>query len=327
MKALALLSGGLDSTLSICILREQEIDIEAVCFTSIFFDDSKARKAAENLKVSLTSVDITQELLSIVKSPPHGFGKGANPCIDCHILMVRTAGSLMENKGAKFLVSGEVIGERPKSQSRKALNIIDVESEWGDYLLRPLTAKNLPPTLPEKKEWVRREKLLNIRGRSRKIQFELAKKFGIKSFPTPAGGCILTDPNFSRRVKYILSTGRLNINEVELLKIGRHFHLNHNSRVIIGRCKQENIKIEKLTTPGDFILKVKKYPGPTTLLRGTINPDLLYKAASLTVRYSDAPEGVVEVEYYQIPEGKTQTVRVAGTTGDNTQKLRIEESL
>lgn len=327
MKALALLSGGLDSILPICILKEQKIDIEAVCFTSTFFDDSKAKRAAKNLKIPLTSMDITEELLCIVKSPPHGFGKGANPCIDCHILMIRTAGALMEKMGAKFLVSGEVLGERPKSQSRKALRIIDVESGWGDYLLRPLTAKNLPPTIPEKKGWVKREGLLGIKGRARGTQFEIARRFGIKDFPTPAGGCLLTDPNFSRRVKYLLSTGRLNINEVKLLKIGRHFHLNHQAKLVIGRCKEENLRLEKLATPGDFILKVKKYPGPTALFRGAFNSGLIYKAASFTVRYSDAPEGITEVDYYQVPEGRVKTVRVKSAAGEEMEKLRIEEDL
>jgi len=326
MKAIALLSGGLDSILAISILQEQRIQIEAVCFTSVFFDDSKAKKAAKSLNVPLTSIDITDKLLSIVKSPPHGFGKGANPCIDCHILMVKTAGSLMENKGAKFLVSGEVLGERPKSQSRKALKIVDIESGWGEYLVRPLTAKNLPPTIPEKKGWVDREKLLDIKGRSRRIQLELAKKFDIIDFPTPAGGCLLTDPNFSRRLKYILSTGKLNVNEVELLKIGRHFRLNHQARVVIGRDRRENLEIEKLATPGDFILRVKRYPSPTALLRGAVSPEIIYRAASLIVRYSDAPRERAEVKYREIPEGETKIIKAKRAVDEEIGKLRIEES-
>jgi len=327
MKALALLSGGLDSILSICILREQGIKIEAVCFISSFFDGKKAKKAARNLKIPLITVNITDQLLSLIKSPPHGFGKGANPCIDCHILMVKTAGVLMDKVGASFLISGEVLGERPKSQSRKALRIIDTESGWGDYLLRPLTAKNLTPTIPEKRGWVKRERLLGIKGRSRKAQLELARKFGIKDFPMPAGGCLLTDPNFSRRVKYILSTGRLNKNEIELLKIGRHFHLNHQARVIIGRCKEENIKIEQLSTPGDIILRVKKYKGPITLFRGNFALELFHRAASFTARYSDAPEDKeVEVEYWQVPEGEIKKIKVKAAGVEDIEKSRIEDA-
>ena len=328
MKALALLSGGLDSILSICVMREQGVISEAFCFTSPFFDDRKARAAATHLEISLTTIDITEQLLSILKSPLHGFGKGANPCIDCHILMVRTAGSLMKNRGAQFLITGEVLGERPKSQNRRALKIIDVESGWGDYLLRPLTAKNLPPTLPEREGWVQRERLLDIRGRSRKVQLELARQFGIRRFPTPAGGCLLTDPNFSRRLKYILSTGKLTTNEIELLKIGRHFRLDHQAKVIIGRNKKENIRIETLLTPGDLLLRVKKYPGPTALFRGVANYEHIYRAASLTARYSDAAKDKqVEVAYRQIPAGEVKHLLVEPANDETTHNLRIEESL
>ncbi|MBE0477560.1 tRNA 4-thiouridine(8) synthase ThiI [Candidatus Aerophobetes bacterium] len=327
MKALALLSGGLDSILSICLLKKQGIDIEAVCFTSVFFDDRRAKKVSEELEVPLTSIDITRKLLAIIKCPPHGFGKGANPCIDCHILMIKSAGSLMEKKEAKFLISGEVLGERPKSQSRKALKIIDVESGWGDYILRPLTAKNLPPTLPERKGWVNREKLMDIKGRCRKAQLELAENFQIKDFPTPAGGCLLTDPNFSLRVKYLLSTGKLNINEAKLLKLGRHFRINHQARVIVGRCREENFKIERLATPGDLILKVKEYPGPTALFRGNISFELICKAASIVLRYSDAPDKLTEIEYYQIAEGKTNIVKTRRCMEEEIEKLRIEGSI
>ena len=328
MKALALFSGGLDSILSVCIMREQGIKVEGVCFTSLFFDAGKAQRASQHLKLPLTIIDITQELLSLIKSPPHGFGKGANPCIDCHILMIKTAGSLMKKKGANFLISGEVVGERPKSQSRKALKIVDEESGWGDYILRPLTAKNLPPTIPEKEGWVKREKLLGIKGRSRKIQLELARNLGIKYFPTPAGGCLLTDPNFSRRVKYIISTGKINQNEMELLKIGRHFHLNHGARVIIGRNKKENFKIKELSMPGDFIIIVEKYPGPMALFRGIFSYELIYKAASITARYSDAPKNKkVQVSYQQVPGGNVKKISVKSASDEDLDKLRIEESI
>ncbi|MBC7189491.1 tRNA 4-thiouridine(8) synthase ThiI [Candidatus Aerophobetes bacterium] len=325
MKALALFSGGLDSILSVCLIRQQKVEVEGVCFTSPFFNDAKAQKAAEFLKIPLFAVDITDKLLALVKSPPHGYGKGANPCIDCHILMIKTAGSLMEKRGADFLVSGEVLGERPKSQPRKALEIIDRESGLGDLLVRPLTAKNLPPTLPEREGWIDRDKLMGIKGRSRKIQLELAERFGVREFPTPSGGCLLTDPIFSRRIKFILSFGKLNLNEVELLKIGRHFRLNYKARVIIGRCKQENIQIERLATPGDIILKVKDYPGPTSLFRGMFSEELLMQAASLTARYSDAPrEKEAVVKYFTYPTGKIQTIKVKSASEKEIENLRIE---
>ena len=327
MKAIALFSGGLDSTLSACIIKEQGIDVEGVCFISCFFTDKKAKEAAARLKIPLISVDITEELISLIKSPPHGFGKGANPCIDCHILMLRKAGSLMKKRGANFLITGEVLGERPKSQNRWALMLIARESGWEDYLLRPLTAKNLPPTLPERLGWVKRDKLYGIKGRSRKAQIELARKFKIEQFPTPAGGCLLTDPNFSRRVKYLLKTGIVNPGEIELLKVGRHFHLNHHTRIVVGRKKEENSKIKELATPGDIILRVKGFPGPTTLIRGTIDEEIIYKAASITARYSDAPGKTVDVEYHQIPGGEVRVIRVLPMDDGEIKKLRIEDSL
>jgi tRNA U34 2-thiouridine synthase MnmA/TrmU len=325
MKALALFSGGLDSILSVWLIKKQRIEVEGVCFISPFFSSKKAQMVAQNLKMPLLVMDIGRELLSLIKSPPHGFGKGANPCIDCHILMVKTAGNLMKERGASFLISGEVLGERPKSQSRRALNLVAKESGWGEYLLRPLTAKNLPPTLPEREGWVDREKLLGIKGRSRGPQLELAKKFGIEEFPPPAGGCLLTDPNFSRRIKYVLRMGRLNMKEVELLKIGRHFHLNHRARVVVGRNREENLKIEKLATPGDFILKVKGGPGPTTLLFGAVDEELIYRAASLAARYSDVSGEVVEVEYHQVPGGESKKIKVTPMDDTWIEKLRIEE--
>lgn len=327
MKALALFSGGLDSILSVCLVKEQGIDVEAVCFVSTFFDDQETKKTAVQLKIPLVSVDITKNMLTMIQHPVHGFGKGTNPCIDCHIFMIKTTGVLMEQRKAKFMFSGEVLGERPKSQNRRALEIIDSESGWGDYLVRPLTAKNLSPTFPEKKGWIKREKLMDIRGRSRKEQFELAQRFNITHFPQPAGGCLLTDPNFSRRVKYVLATGRLNANEVELLKVGRHFCLDHQTRIIVGRKRAENLMIEKLATPGDLLLKAKDYPGPTALFRGNFSFNLLYEAASIVARYSDVPDEIAEVEYYRAEEGPVNTLKVKRFSERDLSKLKIEANI
>ncbi|MCK4386438.1 MAG: tRNA 4-thiouridine(8) synthase ThiI, partial [candidate division Zixibacteria bacterium] len=204
LKALALLSGGLDSLLAIKLVQAEGVEIEGICFTSPFFGAERAEKGSRYLGISLHRQQIGQELISLLRSPPHGFGKGANPCIDCHILMIKKAGDLMRRRELDFLISGEVLGQRPKSQSRWALELISRKSEWGDLLLRPLTAKNLSPTLAERKGWVRREKLWGIKGRSRLSQLELASKFGLKDFPAPSGGCLLTDPIFSRRMKDLL---------------------------------------------------------------------------------------------------------------------------
>jgi len=322
MKALSLFSGGLDSSLAAKLIQKQGIEVEGVCFTSPFFGPEKAREAAQNLKVYLHTLDIGKDLLSLLKSPPHGFGKGANPCIDCHALMVKKAGSLMQKIGASFLISGEVLGERPKSQNRWALGIVGKESGWGDWLLRPLTAKNLAPTLPEREGWVKREGLLEIKGRSRKAQLKLAELLGIREFPTPAGGCLLTDPIFSRRIKDLLVRGKLNLNEIELLKIGRHFRLGERVKLIVGRNKEENRKILQLALTGDTCLQASDYAGPVGLLREEEN-EILLIAASIIISYSDAPPVGGKVEYFKLPARKKEYLQAIPIEDKKLETLRI----
>jgi len=323
VKALNLFSGGLDSILSAKLVQEQGIEVEGVCFISSFFNAEKAIGAAREIGISLHIVDITRDLLPIVKFPIYGFGRWANPCVDCHILMVKKAGFLMEKIGARFLITGEVLGERPKSQNRWALNIVAEKSGWGDYLLRPLTAKNLPPTLPERKGWINREKLEGIKGRSRHIQLKMAREMGIEDFPTPSGGCLLTDPVFSRRVKDLLLRRKLNLNEVELLKVGRHFRLGDGVKLIVGRNRKENEELLRLARPGDVCLRVVKFPGPVGLLRGEKEDETLRVAASIVVRYSDAPLEGVETEYYEFLEGEKRRLLSLPLSDEKIEKLRI----
>jgi len=323
MKALSLFSGGLDSILSTRLIQEQGIQVEGVCFTSTFFDAEKAIKAAKRVRIPLHTIDLTEELLSIIKFPLYGFGKGANPCIDCHILMVKKAGLLMEKIGAQFLITGEVLGERPKSQNRWALKVVAEKSGWGDYLLRPLTAKNLLPTLPERRGWVNREKLKGIKGRSRRIQLEMAKEMGVEDFSSPAGGCLLTDPTFSRRVKDLLLRGKLNLNEVELLKIGRHFRLGEGAKLIVGRNREENEELLRLARAGDICLRVVSFPGPVGLLRGKEKDEVLRMAARIVTRYSDAPFKEVKTEYCELFEKEKRYLTVTPLPDEEIEKLRI----
>jgi len=323
MKALSLFSGGLDSILSTKLIQHQGIDVEGVCFISPFFTAERGIKAARDINIHLHIMNIGKELLTLIKSPTYGFGKGANPCIDCHILMIKKAGSLMKKIGASFLITGEVLGERPKSQNRWALSIIGERSGFGDYLLRPLTAKNLPPTLPERKKWVEREKLLGIKGRGRRIQLELAKKLNIRNFSSPSGGCLLTDPVFSRRVKDLLARGKLNFNEVELLKIGRHLCLESRTKLIVGRNERENKKLLQLATPGDFCLRAADFPGPIGLLRGEEDEEIFRIAASIIGRYSDAPPREIKIEYHKLPEGEKRYLLVNSISDEEIEKLRI----
>jgi len=323
MKALSLFSGGLDSILATKLVQQQGIDVEGVCFNSPFFNGEKAVKVAREMNMYLHTVDIGRDLLPLIKSPLYGFGKGANPCIDCHILMIKKAGSLMKKIEASFLITGEVLGERPKSQNRWALSIIGEKSGFGDYLLRPLTARNLPPTLPEREGWVNREKLLRIKGRGRHIQLELAKRLKIKNFSPPAGGCLLTDPVFSRRVKDLLARGKLNLNEIELLKIGRHLRLGSQTKLIVGRNKEENKKLLQLAMPGDFCLEAIDFPGPVGLLRGEEDEEIIRIAASITGRYSDAPFQGIKIDYRELPEGKRGCLLVNPISDEDIEKLRI----
>ena len=327
MKALALLSGGLDSILAIRLVQKQDIQVEGICFVSTFFGDEHARAAAHLLNIPLHLSNITEELLRIIKSPPHGFGRGANPCIDCHALMFKQAGSMMNKHGAQFLITGEVLGERPKSQSRRALAIVDRQSGFGGYIVRPLSAQCLDATVPEREGWLDRSQLLAITGRSRKIQFNFAKNEGITDFPIPAGGCLLADPNYARRIKYIVSTGKLNANEAELLKVGRHFHFNHTAHLVIGRNRSENARILALATPGDVILEVRDHAGPVSLLRGMSPVEQIRRAGAFAARYSDAPEETgTTVRYRHISTDETGLLQVRPADPDEILRARIEES-
>lgn len=289
-KALVLLSGGLDSILTAKILKNQGIKVIALSFKSYFFDAELAEKAAKNLRIPLKIINFSKEHLKIIKNPKHGYGKTMNPCIDCHILMLKKAKEIIKKEKLDFVATGEVLGERPMSQNLKALKLVEKESSLKGYLLRPLSARLLEKTRPEKEGWVDEEELLDISGRSRKRQIELAKSLKIKWYPSPAGGCLLTDLEFSKKLKdlfqkYPKSRGP----DIELLKLGRHFWVD-NSKIIIGRNEEENKKIKELANPNDILIEMENYPGPLTLIRNygktKIFSPALKKAKSLTRYYS-----------------------------------------
>lgn len=290
MKAVALFSGGLDSILAVKLVQDQGIEVVGVSFTSPFFGAERAKEAAKELGISLKVVDISRDLMEIVKKPKHGYGKNMNPCIDCHILMAKKAGELMKEVGASSIISGEVLGERPMSQNRQSLRMVERESGYGGYLLRPLSAKLLSPTIPEKEGWVERRRLLDIQGRSRKPQLALARKYGLRKFPTPAGGCLLTDSVFSQRLKDLLSEKvSPSSNDLELLKVGRHFRSSEGKKIVVARRKEENDVLLNMAEPGDFLLQLKDYPSPLTMVRGKDIGDVsIREAAGLTARYSRA---------------------------------------
>jgi len=287
-RALALLSGGLDSILAIRILQVQGIKITGLTFVSYFFNSKAAEKAAKGLKIKLKITDFSDEHLGIVKRPCYGYGRAVNPCIDCHLLMLKKAGEIMAKDGYDFVATGEVLGERPMSQNKSALQLIEKESGLKGYLLRPLSAKLLEPTVVEKSGLVDREKLLDISGRSRKRQMELAREWGIRDYPTPAGGCLLTDIQFGGRFKDMAGKwSDFGGNDARLLKFGRHFW-EKDDLIVVGRNKEENEEIKKLSFKDNFLIEPKEFPGPTILVRGKnkISEKSLLKAKELMFKYS-----------------------------------------
>jgi hypothetical protein len=288
--AIGLLSGGLDSILAVKVLQEQGTHVECVCFVTPFFGPDKAHLANRQLRVPLHIVDITDAHLEMLKNPRYGYGKNMNPCIDCHGLMLREAGKLMQKLGAQFLFTGEVLGERPMSQNKNSLRCVEKLSGLQGYILRPLSAQLLPETIPEQEGRVNRSRLLSIEGRSRKPQLELVATYGITEFPEPAGGCLLTDPGYSRRLRDLMQRGvELSRRNLELLKVGRHLLLDDGRKIIIGRNEGENERIERLRQTGDVIIVMDNdMPGPTILIPGGGDAAAIEFAASACVRYSFA---------------------------------------
>jgi len=291
-RAIGLLSGGLDSMLAARLLVDQSIEVLGLAFVTPFFGPDKARKAAEQLFIPLQVLDITAAHWAMLKNPRHGYGKHLNPCIDCHALMLQEAGKLLPRLDSEFLFTGEVLGQRPFSQTKPSLRAVEKTSGYGDLILRPLSARLLPETRPEREGLVNRSRLLDISGRSRKRQIALAAAYGLKDYPNPAGGCLLTDPLFSRRLRELWEhSADPEMREVELLKVGRHFRLNSRCKVVIGRNQKENDAIEGRAGAQDGQARTLGYPGPVALLLGHPERADWEQAARLTAAYSDGPDG------------------------------------
>ncbi|HID57145.1 TPA: DUF814 domain-containing protein [Candidatus Poribacteria bacterium] len=328
-KGIGLLSGGLDSMLAFKVLQEQDIDLIAVTFVTPFFGPEKAITAAEKLEVPIKVMDITEEHLEIVKAPRYGYGSQMNPCIDCHGLMFRIAGRMMEEEGADFLFSGEVLNERPMSQNRGALRAVEKLSGYEGYILRPLSAKLLPETIPEREGKVKREMLLDLHGRSRKRQMELAEKYGIEEYPSPAGGCRLTEPGFSARLRDLIrNEDELRVRDIELLKVGRHFRIAHGVKAIVGRNKVENQRLLQMAERSqDVVIYVSGFKGPVTLVPRGVKADKkhLVTAAQICVRYSDAPPSE-EVEVVLNRIGGKEAVKARSADEELLSSLRVTPS-
>jgi tRNA-specific 2-thiouridylase len=323
MKALCVFSGGLDSMLASQIIRAQGVDVLGLFFETPFFSSHRAEMSAKAVHLPLKVVDLTAAHLEIVKHPPHGYGGNMNPCIDCHALMLREAGQMLGREGANFIITGEVLGQRPMSQNLKALSMVATQSGFPRLILRPLSAKLLQTTIPEEKGWVQRELLLNFSGRSRKPQMELARKLGITDYPSPAGGCLLTDPIFSKRLKDLFaSESQFERREIDLLKVGRHFRLGPHARLVVGRNKSENDVVASLSKPEDLLLVVQSVPGPTALALGDLTPAIELLAAGIAASYSDAKEGEA-AEIRLVKKGGVKMVSVEKVSKSGFQGMMI----
>ena len=333
IKCVALLSGGLDSQLAVRVIQDQGIEVHGVTYLAPFHREpapgerSSAEVAAENLGIPLTILRESKEFMSILENPAHGYGKNMNPCIDCHTFMIRRAGELMHEIGAKFVITGEVLGQRPMSQLRGPLRVVEKGSGMEGYLLRPLSAKLLPETIPEKEGWVDRAKLLDIQGRSRKPQMALAEHYDLRDYPHPAGGCLATDPEFSNRIRDLLDHGSDSLEEMALLQHGRHFRLDEGTKAVIGRDHQDNLRIQDLAQPGDLLLELRDMPGPLGLLRGACTPAHARIAASLVARYSKAqnlPAAAVTVRTHGLA-ADASVLEVAPATQEDIDRLIVRK--
>ncbi|MCF8033973.1 MAG: tRNA 4-thiouridine(8) synthase ThiI [Desulfarculaceae bacterium] len=291
-KALGIFSGGLDSILACKVLQRAGVEVMALTFTSPFFNADHARRSAAQAGIPLRVEPLGESYLDMVKEPPHGRGSNMNPCIDCHATMFRRAGRIMEAEGFDFLFSGEVLGQRPMSQNKQALAQVAKLSGYAGSILRPLSAKNLAVTAMEEQGLVDREMLLGLSGRSRKPQMALAAELGVSEYPAPAGGCLLTEPGFSNRLRDLWEhQPEAGAAEVELLKHGRHLRLSARAKLIVGRNQGDNQRLEKLATPQAVWLIGLDGPGPLGLYFGPLDSPELETAAGLVAGYGKGKPG------------------------------------
>jgi len=329
--AISLFSGGLDSCLSVLLMLQQNIDVTALTFMTHFGCDLQDRSscshnpypAAEKFGFSVKLMHLGDKFVDIVREPKYGYGKNMNPCVDCRILMLREAKEYMEAVGADFIITGEVVGQRPFSQKLDKLKLTMREAGLKGRLLRPLSAKLLEPTIPEAEGLVDRERLEGISGRSRSRQLALAKEYDLEDYPSPAGGCLLTDPEYSRKLKDLLDhQPRVTFSDLNLLRAGRHFRYSPQAKIIVGRNEADNEKILADVGPNDMICEAKQTGSPITLLRGEISEMARDAACALTARYCDRKNDP-EVLVGWSKDGETGTVALAPATEEMVLRLRV----
>jgi len=324
VRALGLCSGGLDSMMSALVLRDQGIEVEWITFETPFFSAAKARKASTMTGIPLTVKPIYDAYIRMLKNPPAGYGKYLNPCMDCHALMFKLAGAIMRERGFDFLFSGEVLGQRPMSQNSSSLRYVEKHSGFAGYIVRPLSALNLPETIPEKQGLVNRNLLLDISGRGRKRQMELAERYGINDYPAPAGGCLLTDKGYTNRLRDLFDHQDICTEaELHLLKHGRHYRLNPQAKLIVGRTEKDNENLLKYHNPAtDTVIDVKDYPSPIGLLSPGAQKNAVLLAASICTGYSKAPK-LAPVDVLIKTSGGQEVLKVIALQPGDVRKLLI----
>lgn len=324
-KAIALLSGGLDSQLAVAVITAQGIEVEALHFHTGFsvagrrrrlwqgpgsYDDA-IQHSGRQPGVVVRIIDVSQEYMDVALHPQFGYGANVNPCVDCHLFMLRKARQHMVQVGADFVITGEVMGQRPMSQYRRTLRLLERESGLEGLLLRPLSAKLLSPTIPEREGWVDRARLYAFEGRSRKPQMRLAEEIGLERYPQPAGGCLLTDENYARRFRDLVAhtdTEALTPEDMMLLAIGRHFRVSEQVKCIVGREEAENNYLDQVQA-GRGRMVARDHMGPVTLAEGELSDEDKWIIARITARYSDGKDEPSVAVVYE-SEGKQETLWV-----------------
>jgi len=332
IRAIALISGGLDSALSAKLVQSQGIGVLGVHFITPFskygledFEDSPAYKSALELGIEIEAIALGEEFLEIVKKPKFGYGKAMNPCIDCRILELKKAGEILKEKKAQFIITGEVVGQRPMSQRREVIKLIDKESGLSGMVLRPLSAKVLSLSIAEERGWVERDNLHSIAGRSRKAQFELAKQFGLQEFSTPAGGCLLTEEGFGKKARDLLDhQPDFGLNDVSLLNLGRHFRISPKAKLVVGKNDKDNKRIISLAKERDLLIHTDNLPGPTGLLRGEFGSQEMNLAGRIMAFYvHKADSAEVPLIFIKVEDKKREKTKALAINRENLEELRI----
>ncbi len=317
----ALISGGLDSVLAAKVIMEQGFDVVGLYFTSAFSksygneQETHAARVAKVIGIDLRVTDMGQDYIDLVRNPVHGYGKNVNPCIDCKIFMFKKAKTVMQEVNAPFVVTGEVLGQRPMSQRRDTLHVIERDADMRGMIVRPLSATLLPTTKAEQDGLIQREKLLGISGRSRAVQLQLAERYGISGYSTPAGGCLLTDKNFSEKLRDLFHEKKaVTTNDVRLLTVGRHYRIDADNKIVLGRNNKENKMLMALAPHGYHLFMPHGFPGPVALLSGTPAQDIKQTIGRLIITYSK-----------QVP-GRTFLIRYGNDIFNPGEPLPIEGS-